>query len=242
MVKIPAIVQKARLTGPEQGELGMSLQTKEADPNYVYNDYDSKPDPTHRPMYLAPTLDFLRRDKSIKRVLDAGCGGGDFTEGLAPAGYEVYGFDLNESAIRAAQKRGTGTFVVASIYDDFRPPFGIDSFDAIVCVEVIEHLYNPRIFVTRAKEALRPGGMLIITTPYWGYLKNVMLAVTDRMDRSLTALWDGGHIKHWSRRTLTLLLTEQGFEEIGFVGCGEGVRAHTPYLWNGMLMAFRKPL
>jgi hypothetical protein len=61
------------------------------------------------------------------------------------------------------------------------------------------------------------------------------------MDRSLTALWEGGHIKHFSRASLTELMARQGFEVLNFKGCGESWRNHAPYLWNGMLMTFRKP-
>ena len=210
--------------------------------NFIYADYKEYPDPSHRPMYLMNTLKYLRGDKDVINILDAGCGGGDFAEGLSLQGYLVCGLDLNASAIAAAQARGCGQFVVSSVYDRLANRFGVQTFDAVIAVEIIEHLYNPRLFVSRAKEALRPGGLFIITTPYWGYLKNLALAVTNRTDRALTALWDGGHIKHWSRKTLTALVTEQDFEFVGFEGCGEGVRAHVPYLWNGMLMAFRKPV
>jgi 2-polyprenyl-6-hydroxyphenyl methylase/3-demethylubiquinone-9 3-methyltransferase len=116
------------------------------------------------------------------------------------------------------------------------------AFEAIVCIEVIEHLYSPYTFARRAYDALSPGGTIVISTPYWGYLKNVALALSNRIDRSLTALWEGGHIKHFSRATLGRLFTDCGFEQAGFVGAGEGWRAHAPYLWNGMLMAFRRPL
>ena len=102
----------------------------------------------------------------------------------------------------------------------------------------IEHLYSPRTFTRRALEALRPGGVLILTTPYWGYLKNLMIAVTNRTDRSLTALWEGGHIKHWSRQTLQTLGERQGFEFVAFEGAGRPI----PFLWKGMMMVFRKPL
>jgi hypothetical protein len=64
--------------------------------------------------------------------------------------------------------------------------------------EVIEHLYSPRRFVRRVHEAL--------SLSVLGYAKNVMLALSNRMDRALTALWEGGHIKHWSTRTLPTLL------------------------------------
>ncbi|MDG5749444.1 class I SAM-dependent methyltransferase [Qipengyuania sp. XHP0207] len=217
------------------------MKSLEAAGVYTYADYDEKPDPSHRPMYLAPVLEALREIPPGSRVLDAGCGGGDFAIGLHEAGYEVLGSDASASAIRAARALGVGRFEQASLYDDLLAPFGHPDISAIVCVEVIEHLYSPLTFVRRAHEALPDGGLLIVTTPYWGWLKNVALAVTNRMDRSLTALWEGGHIKHFSRRTLTQLLEENGFEPVAFRGAGETARQRRiPYLWSGMMMAFRK--
>lgn len=208
---------------------------------YTYANFDECPDPSHRPMYLSKILKHLNNVPDITNVLDAGCGGGDFAAGLAERGYRVYGVDLNESAIRAANARQVGIFEVSSLYDDLLRPFKLPSFDAIVCVETIEHLYAPRLFLSKAKEALKPGGVLAVTTPYWGYFKNVVLALTNRTDRALTVLWDGGHIKHFSRATLTKMVQDEGFDVIAFEGCGQGIRALTPYLWNGMLMVFRKP-
>lgn len=210
-------------------------------PDYTYESYDENPDPSHRPTYLGKLLKHLM-GHPITTILDAGCGGGDFAEGLHEHGYRVYGVDLSDSAIRAAQKRQVGSFAVSSVYDDLLAPFGLQQVDAVVSIETIEHLYSPRIFLDRAREAMRPGGLLAITTPYWGYLKNIALAVTDRTDKALTVLWDGGHIKHFSRATLTKMAAEQGFEFIAFEGCGEGIRAYIPYVWNGMLMIFRKPV
>jgi 2-polyprenyl-3-methyl-5-hydroxy-6-metoxy-1,4-benzoquinol methylase len=207
--------------------------------DYTYADYGDMPDPSHRSMYLAKLIKHFEAFP-IKTILDAGCGAGDFAEGLHEKGYRVYGFDLNESAIEAAKLRHIGRFSVASVYDDFLAPFDIDQVDAVVAIETIEHLYSPRAFLSRAKDALRSGGLLAISTPYWGYLKNIVLAVTNRTDRALSVLWDGGHIKHFSRATLTKMATEQGFEFVAFEGCGEGIRL-TPYLWSGMLMIFRKP-
>ena len=150
----------------------------------------------------------------------------------------MYGIDLSDGGIlRAKDRYPTCHFAKWSVYDDYREAFPeVPAFDAIVSVEVIEHLYGPRIFVQRAKEALAPGGLVIVTTPYWGYLKNILLAVTNRLDRSLTALWDGGHIKHWSYRTLRQLFEEQQFEFVQFIGSGRPI----PFLWNSMVMVFRK--
>jgi 2-polyprenyl-6-hydroxyphenyl methylase/3-demethylubiquinone-9 3-methyltransferase len=205
---------------------------------HTYDDFHQQPDPPHQPLYLRTVLGYLRGDPQIVSVLDAGCGDGNFTASVGAAGYTTYGLDMSESGIEIASSRGVGSFARGSIYEDLAAAFpGMKNFDAIIAIEVIEHLYSPREFVRRAFEALRPGGVFIVTTPYWGYLKNIALALTGRMDGALTALWDGGHIKHWSRRTLTSLLTEQSFDVIGFAGAGH----RPPYLWNGMVIACRKP-
>jgi 2-polyprenyl-3-methyl-5-hydroxy-6-metoxy-1,4-benzoquinol methylase len=206
-------------------------------PDYAYSDF-SVPDPPHQPMYLENIVKMLRKNGAGLRVLDAGCGDGNFTQSLSEAGFEMYGIDLSEGGISLAMRRYPAChFAKWSVYDEYQGAFPeVPSFDAIVCVEVIEHLYSPRVLVQRAKEALSPGGLVIVTTPYWGYLKNILLAVTNRLDRSLTALWDGGHIKHWSYRTLRQLFEEQQFEFVQFVGSGRPI----PFLWNSMVMAFRK--
>ena len=47
--------------------------------------------------------------------------------------------------------------------------------------------------------------------PHHGNLKNCAFALSGKLDAHFSALWDGGHIKFWSRRTLTALLQEAGF-------------------------------
>lgn len=203
----------------------------------IYHDYATA-DPPHQPMYLELMLAELSSSTKTRRILDAGCGDGNFASSLAEHGFRVHGIDQSRGGIEIAGKRPGITVTQGSLYDDLLGPFGLlDPYDAIVSVEVIEHLYSPATFAERAFEALRPGGLLILTTPYWGYLKNIALAVTNRLDRSLTALWEGGHIKHWSYRTLRTLGEQSGFEFLSFHGCGRP----TPHLWNGMMMVFRRP-
>ncbi len=107
-------------------------------------------------------------------------------------------------------------------------------YDTIISTEVIEHLYSPRNYFEFCKNILQKagGGELILTTPYHGYLKNLVLAGTGKMDKHFTVLWDGGHIKFWSVKTLSSLLQESGFSEIRFKGCGR-----FPFLWKSMMVS-----
>jgi len=72
----------------------------------------------------------------------------------------------------------------------------------VLSLEVVEHLYAPRHYARTVFELLRPGGVAVISTPYHGYWKNLALALMGKLDAHFTALWDHGHIKFWSVRTL----------------------------------------
>jgi 2-polyprenyl-3-methyl-5-hydroxy-6-metoxy-1,4-benzoquinol methylase len=203
---------------------------------HTYHDY-RQADPPHQPLYLDFILRSLRADPTIRKVLDAGCGDGNFTASLAGEGFDMYGLDASAGGVaRAISRYHNIRFACGSVYDDLAEQCGVKNFDAIVSVEVIEHLYSPQQFVRRAHASLRPGGLFIVTTPYWGYFKNVLLAVTNRMDRALTTRWEGGHIKHYSYKTLRTTLEENGFEYLSFHGAGRSI----PCFWMGMAIVARK--
>lgn len=171
-------------------------------------------------------------------VLDLGCGNGALAEQLQAWGYSVVGVDPSASGIVEASLRlGSITFHQASADPEQLAQLHLPSFDVVVSTEVVEHVYNPRRWAAASFSALKPGGLLICSTPYHGYLKNLALAASGKLDAHFTALWDGGHIKFWSRLTLTALLQEAGFQVVAFRGAGRW-----PWLWKSMLLAARKPL
>ena len=106
----------------------------------------------------------------------------------------------------------------------------------MVSLEVIEHVFYPRKYAKCIFDLLEPGGFALISTPYHSYWKNLILAVTGKMDAHFTALWDYGHIKFWSIRTLTTLLEEAGLEVIKFRRVGR-----IPFLGKSMIVVARRP-
>jgi len=192
-------------------------------------------DAPHTADYLTPHILAVCRRVSARRILDLGCGNGALCGALAAAGFEVVGCDPSEDGIGIARHTYPGIpFHLLGVYDE-PASLGDAPFDAVVSSEVIEHLFLPRSLPRFASRVLRPGGHLILTTPYHGYLKNLALAISGKLDTHFTALWDGGHIKFWSRDTLSQLVSEEGFRVTGFIGAGR-----IPYLWKSMILIARK--
>lgn len=189
--------------------------------------------------YINPAIRRLVKALAPKDVLDVGCGNGVLCGDLAQDGYNVIGVDADEKAIAIArQKYPVPRFEVISL-DDMPADIATTAdrrFDAVVSTEVIEHIYSPHKWASFCFEALRPGGTLIATTPYHGYAKNMALSLLDKWDHHHDPLWYGGHIKFWSRRTLSKLLQDAGFDVVGFEGVGR-----LPYLWKSMILIARKP-
>src|SRR6476659_1862711 len=158
----------------------------------------------HQDMY-AP---LLKRLSSLKdqSILDLGCGNGSLVRFLLQQGFDAYGTDASPKGIAIAQQKNPERFALQNLEEDDLPSeFDEIRFSCIISTEVIEHLYDPRAFIAFSKKILlkNGGGQIILTTPYHGYLKNLLLSLSGHWDQHLNPLWDGGHIKMWSKETLS---------------------------------------
>jgi 2-polyprenyl-3-methyl-5-hydroxy-6-metoxy-1,4-benzoquinol methylase len=187
--------------------------------------------------YLLPVvlrcLDLMGR-VSGSRIFELGCGNGSVARALAGRGFQVTGVDPSREGISQARKSCPHlNLEEGSSEADLAGKFG--RFPVVLSLEVIEHVYAPREFVHRIWDLLEPDGVAIISTPYHGYFKNLALAAAGKLDQHFTALWDHGHIKFWSVRTLGKLLAERGFKDINFQRVGR-----IPPLAKSMIVTARK--
>lgn len=204
--------------------------------NTIVSDYRfGTAEAPHTASYLTShILDSCRR-LSARRVLDLGCGNGALCGALSGAGFDTVGCDPSEDGIEYARRSYPKIpFHCLGVYEE-PEILKEDGFDVVVSTEVIEHIFLPRALPRFAAKVLKSGGHLILTTPYHGYLKNLVLAVSGKMDKHFTVLWDGGHIKFWSRKTISHMLMEEGFSVTGFIGAGR-----FPYLWKSMILVAKK--
>ena len=179
--------------------------------------------------------------KSIQQVCDLGCGNGYLASRLGATGLRVVGIDASGSGVEIANRHYATDkvyFVKAEIggalpQDELAP----HGFDAVISSDVIEHLYRPAGLIEAAALLLKPGGYLIVGTPYHSYLKNLALSFLGRWDAHHGVHWDGGHIKFFSERTLRELVGRHGFVDIRFAFYGRA-----PWLWKNMICISRRPL
>lgn len=188
--------------------------------------------------YIAPQIIRLLKRLGVKSVIDVGCGNGALCDMLQKLGFRVVGVEYDKKGCELAREANpTVTFYNLSISDSSTPITDAEGgrFDCVVSTEVIEHLYSPQCLPVFANQILVPGGYLIISTPYHGYLKNLLLSLFNHWDMHHTSLWEGGHIKFWSRKTLSTLLKQGGFRVDGFYGVGR-----LPFLWKSMILVAHK--
>lgn len=182
-----------------------------------WTDPDAAPpaqDPTtgDRKQLLAEAL----RGLPGRAVLDVGCGMGIFTEFLAKEGFEPVGMDLSEKAIAVAQKRvPQASYLIGTIEQHAEALRG--RFHAVWCSEVIEHIFDIYGFLAAINECLAPSGRLVITTPYHGLLKNLLISL-----RGYAHHYNpfGGHIRFFDKTSLGMCLRHCGFRVVRWAGIG----------------------
>lgn len=207
----------------------------------LVSDYGWSGDRPESCNYLTPTVLTILRALGARSVVDLGCGNGQLCSELKKAGFDTVGVDADEAGIAIAK----AAYPSIQFYHcglDGDPTLllraeGRGCFDAVISTEVVEHLFSPHLLPRYASGLLQDGGYLLVSTPYHGYVKNLLLSLFDKWDKHHTALWHGGHIKFWSRKTLSELLASNGFAVTGFQGAGR-----VPLVWKSMIItACKRP-
>jgi 2-polyprenyl-3-methyl-5-hydroxy-6-metoxy-1,4-benzoquinol methylase len=178
-------------------------------------------------------VDLVKRIDGARSICDLGCGNGHISGRLSELGYDVTGVDASVSGIRIGRETyPQAKFIQARIDRDLN---GLGEFDLVISSDVIEHLYRPSDLLEAAHSLVKPNGHVLIGTPYHGYIKNLVLAVTGKMDAHFSALHDGGHIKFFSVNSLSRLMVSHSFNELTFTFYGR-----SPWLWKNMICQGRK--
>ena len=151
-----------------------------------------------------------------ERVLDLGCGEGAFCAELASAGLDPIGAEVAEAAVTRARERHPG-LPFELVPTEGPLPFDDAAFDAVWASEVIEHVADTARWLSEVRRVVRPGGTLLVTTPYHGRVKNLVLAVSG-FDAHFAPT--GEHLRFYTRGSLGRTLEQFGFEQIEITTAG----------------------
>jgi len=145
-----------------------------------------------------------------ERVLDLGCGAGQFSAALAQAGAQTVGVDVTAEALWRAAQRVRGLDL--RLWRDGEPlPLDDSSVDTVWAGEVIEHVVDVAPWLSEVRRVLRPHGMLLLTTPHHGPLTMLQLGLSRRrFAEHFEPRSD--HVRFFSPRTLRALLFDLGFD------------------------------
>jgi len=162
------------------------------------------------------------------RVLDVGCGEGALLWAAQRLGLRPHGCDLAAPAVELARELVAGANVQVGTINDL--PCDLGTFDAVLALEVVEHLPNPRPFLERAAELLKPQGILLLTVPN-RYRVGAVLKRTLGKPHSNTD-YPPHHFTRWSVGSLRHLLWRR-FREVR-IGSLPYYSSH----WAGRALAY----
>lgn len=133
-------------------------------------------------------------------VLDVGCSSGAFLHQLKkrhPDDYQMWGTDISNAPLNHASKMG-----VPIIKDDFLTHSFEQSFDAVTFWAVMEHLFEPQLFLKKAKSILKPGGLCFILVPN---MKSLAIKLIGSKYRYIFA----EHLNYFTPETLRKFVGEE---------------------------------
>jgi 2-polyprenyl-3-methyl-5-hydroxy-6-metoxy-1,4-benzoquinol methylase len=148
-------------------------------------------------------LDGMEKYRKLNTLIDVGCGKGWFLLEARKRGWDVYGTEFSDEAIKICIENG----IKMEKGDLNALTFGNVKFDIVFSSEVIEHVNNPVNQFEQMYEILRPGGLLYLTTPNFNcYLRYKYKA-------NYTIIEYPEHLSYYTKSTMHLGLTKAGFRK-----------------------------
>ena len=144
----------------------------------------------------------MEKFKQEGKLLDIGCGTGDFLLQVQKRSYDVCGIDVSPQACKVARKKRLIIY-----HDDLKKHhFPAKSFDIITLWHVFEHLYNPSDILKEIKRILKDDGTLIMETP------NIDCFSFKIFKGYHFHLDSPRHLHHWTKHSMELILNKNGFK------------------------------
>ncbi len=145
-----------------------------------------------------------------QRVLELGTGPGTVTRILHSKGCKVTGVEMDLETLATCAPFCERTLQANLEDPNWAVSLAGDSFDAIICADVLEHLRDPRPLLNQLHSFLKPGGSVLMSLPNASHLTIVASLLGGRFPYQKNGLLDNTHLKFYGREDLESLLRECG--------------------------------
>jgi len=166
------------------------------------------------------------------KVLDFGCGEGQFANLIQPHCESVFGIDVSELALQKAMKEFS-SIDFKRMPDNGHLPYEDKFFDTITALDVMEHILDIETVLEEINRILKPGGHLLIATSELTVLKTILISLRYLDDYFYPTT---PHIRHFTRSNLTDLLAKKGFKRIAY----KKNRTYFGFIPQGQMMVAQK--
>ncbi len=150
---------------------------------------------------------------SCQRLLDVGCGGGDFAAALKQSGVkEAHGIEIVEQAWRIAREK-LDSCLLGNI-EEMELPFEDGYFDCITCGDVLEHLREPAAALRKLTRVLRDDGIIIMSLPNVRFFQVVQMLGEGRWQYADAGILDRTHLRFFTAVEMDVMVKEAGLETL----------------------------
>ena len=148
-------------------------------------------------------LDYFEPFRIFNKILDVGCGQGDFLVAARKRGWSVYGSEYSPAAVELCEDAGINMWQG----EFFGDSFGDVKFDCVTSFEVLEHVNQPSTLISNSISPLRPGGLFYLTTP------NFDSIIRHFERRDFRMLGYPEHLVFYTKKSIRYLLSQHNLVE-----------------------------
>lgn len=173
-------------------------------PKYLY-----KPDQYSSHSRILNSVIKFAKARKLK-ILDVGCATGFLARELKKEGHQVVGIEVDKEAAKEAKKYCSKIIVDSA--ESGKIKFKKEYFDVIILGDILEHLKEPLLVLSKYKEYLKPGGLIISSTgniANWHVRLNLLFG---RFEYKEKGILDKTHLRFYTKKTFKKLMRDAGLK------------------------------
>lgn len=175
--------------------------------------------------------------KDCDKILDVGCGDGALYSLIKRKCKNYYGIDISKTALSQIKDKRINVKIIN--INEQKLPFQNNFFDYVVCLDVIEHVFNPNRLIEELFRVTKKEGYVILSTPNIRYYKHIIKLILGRFPKTSgdQEHYDGGHLHYFTYRDIIDLCSNKSSK---IKKCGINTKFMIEFFSGGILIKARK--